>query len=64
MTNFDRLTPHEIYDKTLDTVLEQFQIADANFSARTMDSWLLEVERMLSRAKTDLMMRTINEAPP
>jgi len=53
----------EIYDNTLKTVREQFRIADANFSARTMDLWLLGVERMLDQAKTDLMMRTINEAP-
>jgi len=53
----------EIYDKTLDTVREQFLIADANFSARTMDSWLQEVERMLNRTKADLMTGTINDPP-
>jgi len=63
MTNLDGLTPHQIYDKTLDIVREQFRIADANFSAGTMDSWLQEVERMLNRTKTDLMTGTINEHP-
>ena len=63
MGNLDGLTPNEIYDKTIDTIREQFRIADKHFSARTMDSWLQEVERMLKRAKSDMMMGTINEHP-
>ena len=58
------LTPNEIYDKTIDTISEQIRIADAHFSARLMDSWLLEVERILKSTKKDLMVRTINEAGP
>lgn len=44
----------EIYDKTLDTVREQFRIAETNFHTGNMGSWLQEVEHMLSRAKADL----------
>ena len=56
--------PNEIYDITINTIREQFRIADTHFSARTMDSWLQEVEKMLKRAKSDMMMGTINEHPP
>jgi hypothetical protein len=50
----DGLTPHEIYDKTLDTVREQFRVAEANFSTGSKASWLQEVEQMVNRAKADL----------
>jgi len=64
MENLNGQTPNEIYDKTIDTIREQFRIADVNFSIRLMDSWLLEVERILNSTKKDLMMRTINDAGP
>jgi len=54
MTNLDGLTPHEIYNKTLDSVREQFRVAGANFSTGNMGSWLQEVEHILNRAKADL----------
>ena len=44
----------EIYAETLDTVREQIRIAEADFSAGILGSWLPEVERMLNRAKADL----------
>jgi hypothetical protein len=55
MKNLDGLAPHEIYDKTLDTVREQFRVAGAKFSTGNMASWLQEVEQMLNRAKADLV---------
>lgn len=64
MENLNGQMSNEIYDKTIDTIHEQFRIADAYFSIRLMDSWLPEVDRILNSTKKDLMIRTINYAGP
>ena len=47
------MTPADTYEKTLETVREQFRIMES-LSAGNRVSWYREVERLLNLAKDDI----------